>query len=290
MASKERIKDIKKRKLVREKTRKHRIYLIRRCVLVLIAIGLIIWAIFSIKGCVSRVKMERAREAAILAASEALKPTPTPPPRYNDYGIDETFYNNTVFLGNSFIEGMTVYDLVENADYFSKIGLTVSQVMTEATDMGNIPVIEELNTGKKYYKVFLMFGENEVGWIGDSFFRQYKEVIKKVKEYQPQAEIYLLAITAISKKVSEEDVDNLNVNTVKYYNSKIKELADETNTIFADLFSATAGVDDFLPDGAATDGIHFGEDYYIKCLKLIQDINRETPKPVQSQIPSKQQN
>ena len=38
-----------------------------------------------------------------------------------------------------------------------------------------------------------------------------------------------------------------------------------------DVYSAGVGEDGNLPDGVASDGIHFGEDYDKKCLVYIQN-------------------
>ena len=267
-----RIEDIKRRSEQREKAAKRRLYMLRRALLVLIAIGLIAAAAFGIRGCVRSIQEKRAEEAARIAAEEAAKPTPTPEPVFSDKGINETFYDNSAFFGNSFIDGMKVYELVpEGTDYFSKVGLTVAQATTESTDTGDVPVIEEFESGKKYSKIFMMFGENEIGWVGDSFFEQYEAMINTLKKSQPDAKLYLLAITPISKKVSEENEDGLNIDRVKAYNSGIKTVAKNTGSTYVDLFGAIKGKDGYLPENAATDGVHFGEDYYIKCLKYIQE-------------------
>lgn len=266
----ERIEEIKKRKQERERALKHKIYMIRRIFLLLVAIGIILTVVLSIKGCVSSIQRKKAEEAARIAAEEAAKPTPSPAPLIDENGVDQTFYDNTAFLGNSFIEGMTIYELLGNSDYFSKVGLTVNDVMEVSTASGTVPIIEELNSQKQYSKIFLMFGENEVGWIGDAFFEQYQSVLDKVKEYQPQAQIYILSITPISQKVSEKDIDGLNIENIKAYNEKLKELSAQNNVVFSDIFTPFVQADGYLAADAATDGIHFGKDYYIKMLKIIQ--------------------
>ena len=166
---------------------------------------------------------------------------------------------------------MEIYELVPGADYFAKIGLTVSQAETIPTDTGTVPVVEEFSQGKQYDKIFMMFGENEIGWIGDAFFERYEALIDKVKLNQPKAKIYLISITPISKKVSDEDVDGLNTERVKAYNSGIQTVARNVGATYVDLFTLLADNDGYLPADAATDGVHFGEDYYIKCLTYIQE-------------------
>lgn len=270
-----RIEDIQKRKEQREKASKRRIYMMRRAIMALIAIGIIVAVIFGIRGCVMSIAERRAEkaaaEAARVAAEEAAKPTPTPEPVYNDDGINETYYKNSAFFGNSFIEGMKIYELISDTDYFSKVGLTVSQAVTIPTDTGTVPVVDEFSKGKQYDRIFMMFGENEIGWIGDAFFEQYEAMIDKVKLNQPKAKIYLVSITPISKKVSDADEDGLNIDRIKAYNSGIQTVARNVGATYVDLYTITADKDGYLPADAATDGVHFGEDYYIKCLKYIQE-------------------
>ena len=67
-------------------------------------------------------------------------------------------------------------------------------IQTDAMDMSDIPVVDELSVGKKYDKIFLMFGENEVGWIGNSFIETYEELIKKGGLYEKYYAMQLGAI------------------------------------------------------------------------------------------------
>ncbi|MBQ7573422.1 MAG: hypothetical protein IJT23_04115 [Clostridia bacterium] len=269
---KHRIEEIQKRKRERERQNKRRIFILRRVLLCLLALLILVALVLGIKSCAGKVAEHRAqREAQIKAELEAnATPTPTPEPVIDDNGINQTYYSNCAFLGNSFIDGLAVYGLIDDADYFSKVGLSVSQAMTDSMDMSDIPVVDELDNGKEYNKIFLMFGENEVGWVGNSFIEAYEELIEKVRSYQPNAKLYLLAITAISKNISNQDIDNLNIEAVKEYNKDIKALAKKMNVGYANIFKATVGKDGYLPAEVATDGVHFGEDYYIRCLKFIQ--------------------
>ncbi|MCD8390573.1 MAG: GDSL-type esterase/lipase family protein [Firmicutes bacterium] len=269
-----RIEEIQMRKQERERAVKHKIYLIRRAAVILAAAAAVLALVFGVKSIVNSIQQKKAEEAmriaAEAAAEEAAKPTPTPEPRIDENGINQTFYDNTAFVGNSFVEGITIYELLENCDYFSKVGLSINQVTSVSTATGSVPIIEELNAGKQYAKIFLMFGENEVGWIGDAFFEQYQTVIDTVRSYQPSAGIYILAVTPISQKVSEQDVDGLNIENIKTYNEKLKALAEQNGAVFADIFTPFVQEDGYLAADAATDGIHFGEDYYIEMLKIIQ--------------------
>lgn len=147
------------------------------------AVAIIIAAlvIFAIKGCVSSVsqRAEQKRQEE-LAAMSTQTPTTAPAQKSNLSDIDQNYYQNSAFIGNSFVDGMMNYSLVDGADYFARIGLNVNDAMTKSTSTGTVPVIEELNNGKQYNKIFMIFGENELGWANsDTFVEQYGALIDK---------------------------------------------------------------------------------------------------------------
>lgn len=184
----------------------------------------------------------------------------------------EDFYQNSVFVGNSFIDGMEIYEFFDDADYFAKVGLSVNDAMTESTDNGTVPVIDELDSQKQYDKVFMMFGENEVGWpSSQTFVNQYAKLIEKAKKYQPDAEIYLLSITPISEKASEEALDGATNENIVKFNKLIKGLAEEEEVTYCDIYKAVVDSNGALPAEAASDGVHFTKKYYEKCLEYIYD-------------------
>ena len=159
---------------------------------------------------------------------------------------------------------------MEDADFFAKTGLSVEQALEE--DENGISVVDGLADDKKYSRIFMMFGENELGWAdSDVFAELYGKVIDQAAKYQPQARIYLLSITPITKKASDENVDNANNDLIRQYNELIKGLATEKGVTYMDIYSAVADKDGNLPAGSASDGVHFGKDYYEKCLLYIQN-------------------
>lgn len=232
---------------------------------------IILIIIFAVKGCVSHMaeKSEERRQEQTEAVPSS---TPTEIPIENPNEISQMYYSHSAIVGNSFVEGMIIYDLIEGADYFAKVGLSVNDALTKSIQGGSVPVIDELKTDKKYNKIFMVFGENELGWVNaDKFVSQYGALIDKAKEYQPQSKIYLLAITPITKKVSDQNIDGANNERIIEYNSLIQQLAADKGAVYADVYSAVKGADGTLPEGAASDGIHFGEEYYKKCFLYIQN-------------------
>lgn len=248
-----------------------------KCAAVLFLAAVIFLLVFGIKSCIGAISQKRAEneerkqaeaQAELLAQAKD-KPNASISPSGE---IDNSFYKNSAFIGNSFVDGMEIYDFIGGADYFARIGLNVKDAMTLSEDSGSVAVIDELDRDKKYDKIFMMFGENELGWLSsESFKRDYAALISKARTYQPQAEIYLLAITPITKEVSKLNENGATKENVERFNELILEVAKEENVNFANIYNAVADENGYLPPEAASDGIHFNKEYYEKCLIYLQN-------------------
>ena len=99
----------------------------------------------------------------------------------------------------------------------------------------------------------------------DSFVSEYEALVDTAKKYQPDADIYLLSVTPVSAEVSDKAEDGLTNDNIVEINKLIKEVAEDKDVIYCDIFSAVANSKGELPASAASDGIHFDRSYYEKC-------------------------
>ena len=86
-----------------------------------------------------------------------------PPIQYDDYTpseIEQTNFRETVILGNSQAQALGNFGLVKNADFVTKVGLSINRVLSDSD--GAAPI--ERLYGKSYAKAVFVFGENELGW------------------------------------------------------------------------------------------------------------------------------
>ena len=269
-SNKKRILDMRKnaRKRMRRK------YLIRRAAVLLAGILILVLIIAGIRSC----GKNKGYDGPVVTVLPGVAvPQSTKVPTSNAVGnvtaadVNQSYFADSCFVGNSMIEGMEIYELVDGADYFGKVGLNVTDALTEATDYGTVPVIDELNKGRSYRKIFMMFGENELNWTNiDKFKSDYSALIQKAKQYQPSAQIYLLSITPVSAEAEASGSEGATNESIIEFNEYIKEVAEANSAAYVDLFNALADDSGYLPAGAATDGIHFTEDYYAKFLVYIQ--------------------
>lgn len=173
---------------------------------------------------------------------------------------DNTNFEDSVFIGNSLVETLGCYGIIDNADFYGRVNLTVKTIFTKSTANGTVPVIDELKK-KQYKKVFIMLGMNELGWLTKSFTDAYGKVVDAVKERQPKAQIYIQSILPVSAAVSARNKDNTNNARIDEYNLLLKELAQQKNVKYIDPASALKNSAGCLPDEAAADGQHPNKRY-----------------------------
>ena len=132
--------------------------------------------------------------------------------------------SNSAMLGNSYLDGFVTYNVLPDMDCFYRVGLNVRTVFTKTMLNHEIPVIDELQNGKSYDRVFLIFGENELGWPNtQAFYDGYGEVIDAVRERQPEAAVYIQSILPVSQEVSEKNIDCTNNEQILKFNEMLKE-------------------------------------------------------------------
>lgn len=183
------------------------------------------------------------------------EPVPEPEPAPTDV------FENAVFIGNSHIEALRGYNLIPNADFLCRVGLSIETVFTKNVSVGDYTALEGLKL-KDYTKVITLFGENELGWPSpQGFIDKYIEFIEDVKTQAPNAQIYIMGILPITEEVSAENKDNTTNETIRKYNERLRIMADNEEATFiapaAELFNNNLALE---KDGSE-DGIHLSYEY-----------------------------
>lgn len=183
--------------------------------------------------------------------------------------VDNSFFDDAVFIGDSRTEGFMIYEDVNATSYTHK-GLMVDTIFTSPVitqDGEKITVMEALKN-TSFNKVYIMLGINETGWQSSYFFIQkYGEIIDEIKKINPDAIIYVESILPVSEKVSMNH-SYIKKAKIDEYNVLIKEMVKEKGVYYLDISSAVANEAGYLPEDAATDGIHLNKKYCDKCVAI----------------------
>lgn len=182
--------------------------------------------------------------------------------KYDDYSPSEIVpenFNSTIVLGNSQAQALSNYGLMKNADFTTRVGLAINKVLTP--DKGQPAPIDKLN-GKSYEKAVFIFGENELGWpYPENFISEYKKVVQRVRDMNPDIEIYIQAIFPVTAEYSEKSKSGITNENVAKFNAALETMCEEIDATFMQVSDAFINGEGALPEGVATDGVHFGYDY-----------------------------
>ena len=186
--------------------------------------------------------------------------------------VDDSYFDDAVFIGNSRTEGLKMYSGLTNATFITEVGLTVDSIFTDYCDIsggGKARAFDQL-AGMEFSKVYIMLGMNELGWVYESVFKEdYGKIIDKIREINPDAAIYIQSIIPVSKwKDSNDEVYTIaNVNRL---NTQLRALADEKEVHYVDVAEGVMDDEGYLPFEATGDGVHLTPEYCVVWMDYLR--------------------
>lgn len=169
--------------------------------------------------------------------------------------VDESYFDDALFIGDSRTVGLCDYtDLSEHADFYCETSLTIYKVLEE--DFKGKGTIQEALESKDYGKIYIMVGINELGrGTTEDFMGKYTEVIDTLREWEPEAKIFIQGIMRVSGKKSSEDAifNNSNINA---RNNAIATLADNKQIFYIDVNEVVCDEEGNLNSEYTHDQIH----------------------------------
>ena len=177
--------------------------------------------------------------------------------------VEDSYFDDAVFIGNSRTEGFMLYAGLSNATYFTAVGLMVDTIFTEPyaqVDGEKMTIIDALKT-KEFSKVYIMLGMNELGWVYGSVYQEYYgRIIDTIREINPDAVIYIQSILPVSSEKSEKDKIYNNPRILEF-NALLHQLAEEKEVYYINVAEAVSDENGCLPEGASFDGVHLTPEY-----------------------------
>lgn len=154
--------------------------------------------------------------------------------------IDDSFFDNSLFIGESRTAGLYYSDVFSSSDFLFDSQGTIETVYEDAfslNDSSDRTVTEALSDGD-YDSVFLMFGMNELGWSSDDYFLSYYEkLVNLIKETSPDVTIYIQSAVYVTEGY-EEDVEWIENSHVDTFNELLQGICDGETVIYLDVNTA----------------------------------------------------
>ena len=150
--------------------------------------------------------------------------------------VDKVYFDDALFVGDSRTVGIMEYGNLNNATFFANTGLSVYNVLDKSISVPKVGKLklEQLLNSKKFGKIYVMLGINELGYNLNNSTKKYKELIEYIQKKQPNAIVYIEANLHVTKKKSDGDKIFNNKN-IDLFNNSIKELADNKKIFYIDI-------------------------------------------------------
>ncbi len=173
--------------------------------------------------------------------------------------VDDSYFDDAVFVGDSLTLGLSYFSGF-NSEFLCVGGLSTKNLDTEPLENGKT-VMDTIASKEKIGKVYIMLGTNEsIYQKPDEFTARYSAFIDKVREYHPDAVVYIQSIMPVSKTFS--DSHDLKNPLIVEHNKYLLQLAKDKQCYYVDVHNFFAGEDGYLPENAGHDGVHLTPENY----------------------------
>lgn len=180
--------------------------------------------------------------------------------------VDDDYFDDVLFVGDSRIEGLHDYGNLPNATFAYKQGISVFNILETDLKWGDKGhgSLESLLAQYKFKKIYVMLGVNELGkGFAWQFGDKYEALLNQIKEWAPDSVIIVQGIMKVSKSYSDKsDVfNNDNINARNY----MITTRMTTDMIYLDMNECVADPDptaDALNSEYTNDGLHLAANYY----------------------------
>lgn len=180
--------------------------------------------------------------------------------------VEDDYFSDAVFIGDSRTVGMFEYGgLEEISTFYASTGLTVfklfdSPIVTVPGEKRKI-TIEEALTERRFAKIYLMIGINEMGTgTVETFMEKYREAVARLQELQPDAVIYLQAIMKVTTERSLQG-DYITNEGIDARNAEIAKLADNRRVYYLDVNPLISDDTGGMEPSYTFDGVHLKAQY-----------------------------
>lgn len=169
---------------------------------------------------------------------------------------DPSYFDDALFIGDSRTVGLRDYGTLKNSDYFCDVGLAAYKIDSQ---MVNGNTISGLLSQKKYGKIYIMLGINEVGNDFNYTVNAYTNLVNTIKQAQPEAIIYIVANLHVTAGAQTDSISNERIN---YLNASLSQLADYKTVYYIDENPVFDDAEGNLRSDATGDGVHVYANYY----------------------------
>lgn len=174
---------------------------------------------------------------------------------------DESFYNDTVFIGSKVLAGLSDYEFTDARNMLLSDSIKLSNFNTVILSENNVErTISEAALSRNPKNIYIMVGMYELNNINESIFSQLEEFIDSVQNNNYDINIYLMSVLPVTAEAEAFVASNADIDA---YNSLLLKFADKKQVNYLDINMTLKGNDGKLPASSAEiNGIRLTKERY----------------------------
>lgn len=162
---------------------------------------------------------------------------------------DGSYFDDAVFLGDSTINTLKVYEQINDcfgdALFLCRPSYAIrhaAENTMQLTWRGGSYTIEDIVAASGAKKLFIQLGMNDVALVGPEHSMEYWEIVlPRIREQSPDVQIFIQAGTPIYRESGR--LTNVNMDA---YNELLKTFAEENGCFFIDIATPFKDENDYL--------------------------------------------
>ena len=175
-------------------------------------------------------------------------------PAYTE--LDDSWFDDVLFIGESRVDGLKLTARLGNAEYFSDSGVSVFNVLnvTASDQKFQKAGLADVLSWKKYGKIIIHLGINECGKYPESFAVQYQRVIDFIRRKQPDAYVILHSLLPVTRDYATSA--RVQPSNIAIYNEQIQSLVSDDRIRYISVDKWCTDEESYLLEELTNDGCH----------------------------------
>lgn len=200
------------------------------------------------------------------SSSQATAPQSSVPKQPSTGNAEPAAMNDALFIGDSRTVGISLYTKLE-ADFFAATSLNTSTALSKTVEVKGFgsTTLANLLKNRKYGKIYIMLGINEIGSKPEALMERYNKVVSLVRSEQPDAALFIMANMHVS---ASHRIDN---DAIDRFNALCSKLADNKKIFYIDINTVFDDANGALAASRTSDGVHLYSKEYAEWGRWIAE-------------------
>ena len=177
--------------------------------------------------------------------------------------VDESYFSDALFIGDARVDGLRLYAPFDGADYFCTTDMTLTDCLDAKVEVDGRgeTTLPQLLTHRRYGKIYISLGINEMGYNLDYLVNQFDTVYDALRQAQPDAIIYIMANLHVTRSYAEAEAI-FQSDRVDELNRRFSEYADGVNSFYIDENTVFDDSEGYLVSSYTEDETLLSRKYY----------------------------